>query len=297
MIDNDSENELLGESHPSIEYAPPRVPHIGHAVFFLVFALGTVTITQLAGVGIAHLMPPYHALSLSQLTHLPKIVILSNFIAYTLVLALAILFFPTIWHRSFASGIAWNAAAVRRNWWRLIPIGIAVAVVGALSESLLLVPKDLPVDKFFSSQTDLWLVTILGTLLAPVFEEICFRGFLLPAIAIAWDWIALPRTPEARTQWNRTSTLSPAGLIVGAVLTSIAFAALHGKQLSFTLGPLVVLFCVSLVLSAVRIRLRSVAASALVHASYNGFLLGMTFIQTSGFVHLDKMQPLASSTI
>jgi hypothetical protein len=289
MIDNDSENELLGEPHPSIEYAPPRTPHMGHAAFFLVFALGTVTIIELAGVGIAHLVPAYHALSFPALAHLPKIVILSSFIAYTLVLTLAILFFPTIWHRSFASGIAWNADAVRRNWWRLIPIGMAVAIVSALSESLLSVPKDLPVDHFFTSRTDLWLVTMLGILVAPAFEEICFRGFLLPAVAIAWDWFALPRTPEARERWNATDTLSPAGLAVGAVLTSIAFAVLHGKQLSYTLGPLAVLFCVSLVLSAVRIRLRSVAASALVHASYNGFLLGMTFIQTSGFVHLDKM--------
>lgn len=287
--ENDSEIELLGEPHPAIEYAPPRTPHIGHAAFFLVFALGTVTIVQLVGVGVAHLMPAYHALSFLELTHLPKITILSTFIAYTFVLSLAIFFFPTIWHRSFASGIAWNAAAVRRNWWRLIPIGVAVAIVSALSESLLSVPKDLPVDQFFSSRTDLWLVSILGTLLAPAFEEICFRGFLLPAVAIAWDWFALPRTPEARTRWNSTDTLSPAGLVVGAVVTSIAFAAMHGKQLSFTLGPLVVLFCVSLVLSAVRIRLRSVAASSLVHASYNGFLLGVTFFQTSGFAHLDKM--------
>ncbi len=266
---NDSENELLGEPHPAIEYAPPRTPHIGHAVFFFVFAFGTVAVTQAVSIGVAHMMPAYHALPLREVVHLPKITILSSLVAYMLVLQLAILFFPTLWHRSFAQGISWNAAAVRRNWWWLILAGVSISILSAASEFFLSIPKDLPVDRFFSSQTDLWLVTVLGTLLAPVFEEICFRGFLLPAIAIAWDWFALPRTPLAREHWRSTNTLSPVGLLVGAVITSVCFAALHGRQLSFTLGPLVVLFFVSLALCAVRIRLRSVAASSLVHASYN----------------------------
>jgi len=278
---------LAGDAPP--EPVPSRTPHMGHAVFFLVFALGTVSAAEFCSIGIAHLIPAYHALTLHQLAQLPKVTILSSCIAYTLVLVLAILFFPMVWHRSFASGIQWNAAAVRTKWRWLIPVGVALAILSAASEALLSIPKNLPVDKFFSSQTDLWLVTILGTLLAPVFEEICFRGFLLPAIAIAWDWFALPRTPEARAQWSSTNNISTPGMAVGAILTSIAFAAMHGKQLSFTLGPLVVLFFVSLVLSFVRIRLRSVAASSLVHASYNGFLFAMTFISTSGYKHLDKL--------
>jgi membrane protease YdiL (CAAX protease family) len=279
----------LESDAPLAEPVAPRTPHIGHAIFFLIFALGTVTLTQLAAVGVAHLIPQFHALSFQQLAQLPKVTVLSSFIAYTLVLALAILFFPTIWHRSFASGISWNPAAVRHNWNWLIPAGVGLALISAASESFLSVPKDLPVDRFFSSQIDLWLVSILGTLLAPMFEEICFRGFLLPAVAIAWDWFALPRTPEARLQWHSTNNISPAGLAVGAVITSIGFAAMHGKQLNFTLGPLIVLFFVSLVLSAVRIRLRSVAASSLVHASYNGFLFVSTFVATSGYTHLDKL--------
>jgi membrane protease YdiL (CAAX protease family) len=286
---NDSENELLGEPHPSIEYAPPRTPHIGHAIFFFAFALGTISAAQLAAIGIAHLMPAYHALPLSDLARHPRVTIFSSMIAYTVVLALSVLIFPVVWQRSFADGISWNAGAVHHKWRWLVPLGVALSLASAGCESFLSIPKKLPVDKFFASQADLWLVSILGTLLAPVFEEICFRGFLLPAIAIAWDWLALPRTPEARDRWRSTNTLSSTGLLVGTVLTSIAFAALHGKQLSFTLGPLVVLFFVSLALCAVRIRLRSVAASSLVHASYNGFLFVITFLSTDGYRHLAKL--------
>ena len=201
---------LDGEAPP--EPISPRTPHIGHAIFFLVFALGTVTMAQLLSIGVAHMMPAYHELSLRELSQLPKITVIASFMAYTLVLVLARLFFPTIWHRSFASGIAWNWNAVRTNWRWLVPAGICISVASAACESFLAIPKDLPVDKFFSSRTDLWLVSILGIFLAPAFEEICFRGFLLPAIAIAWDWLRLPRTPEARLRWQTTNRVSPTGI-------------------------------------------------------------------------------------
>jgi len=42
------------------------------------------------------------------------------------------------------------------------------------------------------------LITLFGTLVAPMFEEIAFRGFLLPAFAIAYDWLSL-RAPRRDT--------------------------------------------------------------------------------------------------
>jgi len=274
---------------PVVESVAPRTPHMGHAGFFLIFAMGVVSLTEIAAVGIARLMPSLHGYTAMQLAELPKVTILSSLIAYTLILALAVLVFPAVWHRSFAEGISWNLDAVKSNWKWLVAAGVVIALMSAAGESFLSIPKELPVDKFFDSRVNLWLVTILGTVLAPAFEEICFRGFLLPAVAIAWDWLALPRTPEARLRWHSSNTISATGLAVGAVLTSVCFALMHGKQLSFTWGPLVVLFFVSLVFSAVRIRLRSVAASSLVHASYNGFLFVVTFCQTGGYMHLDKL--------
>jgi len=49
--------------------------------------------------------------------------------------------------------------------------------------------------------------------------EILFRGFLLPAFAIAYDWISLPRTPAAREQWHLTNKLTRPSLVFSAVLT------------------------------------------------------------------------------
>jgi membrane protease YdiL (CAAX protease family) len=150
-------------------------------------------------------------------------------------------------------------------------------------------PKNLPIDEFFATPATAWIITLFGTFAAPVFEEICFRGFLFPAFAIAYDWIALPRTPEARTQWQSTTSLTPASLVFSAVLTSFLFAMLHAQQDAHIWAALVGLFCISLVLTFVRVKTQSVAASTLVHASYNGFIFLMTLIATGGYRHLDRM--------
>jgi membrane protease YdiL (CAAX protease family) len=48
-------------------------------------------------------------------------------------------------------------------------------------------------------------------------------------------------------------------------------------------------FAVSLVLCAVRLVTRSLAASTLVHACYNFLIFSTMFVGTGGFRHFDKM--------
>jgi membrane protease YdiL (CAAX protease family) len=64
---------------------------------------------------------------------------------------------------------------------------------------------------------------------------------------------------------------------------------LHAEQLAHAWGALAVLFGVSLVLTAVRIRTRSVACSTIVHASYNLSVFITLFLATGGYRHLDRM--------
>ena len=64
---------------------------------------------------------------------------------------------------------------------------------------------------------------------------------------------------------------------------------LHAQQVAHIWAALVGLFSISLVLTFVRVKTQSVAASTLVHASYNGFIFLMTLIATGGYRHLDRM--------
>lgn len=264
---------------------PTRVPHLGHAILFLALFFFLLFAAQAIFLGFAHPVNAAHRVA----TVHPKLMVAAEALAQILTLVLSCFFFPLLWQRSFGNGIQWNFEAARRNAHKLIPIGLIAGFVVQGISSLIPVPKSIPMDNFFRTPSDVWLVTAFGTLLGPLFEEIAFRGFLLPAFAIAYDWLSLPKTPAARDHWRNTTGLTFASLIFSAILSSIFFALLHAEQLAHAWVALFVLFCVSLILTLVRIRTRSVASSTLVHAVYNFSVFLTLFIATGGYRHLERM--------
>ena len=259
-----------------------RIPHLGHAAIFLSITGAILLLSQLPFLGI-------HSTPKDVASASPKLLLASEAFTYLATLAASWFLFPLLWKKSFATGLQLNAPAAGRNALRLVPIGITLSFVVQAVSSLITMPKSIPMDDFFRTPSDVWLITAFGTLLAPVFEEVLFRGFLLPGFAIAYDWLSLPRIPAAREQWNSSNHLTLPALVFSAVLTSILFALLHGQQTAFTWPVLLLLFCVSLVLTAIRIRLRSVLASTLVHASYNFAVFLTAFLATGGYRHLDRL--------
>jgi uncharacterized protein len=277
---------------PHAEGTPPaeppvRIPHLGHAALFLAIAGFFLLVIQLVLLGVNH--APTVAGKAAAAGMSTKFLVGSEALSYLATLAVSWFIFPLMWKRPFAQGIHLNLDAARRNAIRLIPIGIVLSVSIQAVSSLVSLPKNIPVNEFFRTPSDVWLVAAFGTLLAPFFEEVLFRGFLLPAFAIAYDWLSLPRTPAAREQWHMNNKLTRPSLVFSAVLTSILFALIHGFQTAFTWPVLILLFCVSLILSYVRLRLRSVMASTLIHVSYNATIFVFLFIVTEGFRHLDKI--------
>ena len=101
--------------------------------------------------------------------------------------------------------------------------------------------------------------------------------------------IATLQNGEGLARWRTTATLTPAALIFSAILSSIFFAWLHAEQVGHARGILVVLFCVSLVQTFVRVKTDSVAASAMVHGAYNFFVFLIVMIQTGGYRHFDRL--------
>jgi uncharacterized protein len=118
-----------------------------------------------------------------------------------------------------------------------------------------------------------------------------FRGFLLPALCTACDWIAekfqhrepRPLYADGSPQW------SFAAMVFGSILASLPFALLHAPQQGYSLGPFVLLIVVSLVLCWARLSTRSLAGSVLVHATYNFMIFMLTMISTEGFRHMQQM--------
>jgi membrane protease YdiL (CAAX protease family) len=170
--------------------------------------------------------------------------------------------------------------------------GLGVGVVSQAVESLLPVPKHAPIEELFRSPGMIWFLAGFGTLVAPIFEEILFRGFLLPGLAHAVDWMRVPRDAEAMEIWRAGGSgirgYSMGALVGASVGTSLLFALIHAPQIGYTWSAVGLLAGVSLVLCWVRVRYDSVAASTVCHACYNLSVFLTIFVGTGGFRHLDR---------
>jgi membrane protease YdiL (CAAX protease family) len=266
---------------------PRRIPHIGHTVLFFTVAIIVLLLTS---VSVFALAMGFHLLGTEtpeQLLREPRLLIPSMAAAYLIAGAIVWAIFTYLWQQTFLGGLHWNFAAVRRRWIPLLAGGIALSLVVQFLSNFLPVPKTLPIDDFFRNSADVWMVALFGTFVAPIFEELAFRGFLLPSLASAWDWLQGRREDAGVDQDPHWSV---AALVVSCTITSIAFALVHADQLAHAWAPLAVLFAVSLVLCGVRLWTQSLAASTLIHATYNGTIFTILFFATGGFRHLDKIK-------
>lgn len=283
---------LLNESDESavpLEQVHPRQPHLGYTLGILLIGTIVMLLVSLVVLGIGramHLLPPLHQLKPNEM---PVVTILTEGLSYALTAVLIVPLFRRMWQRPFAEVLRIGLSAARQNIAKLVLLGIVVSVLAQLAQSRMTLPKEMPIDAFFKTRADVWMVALFGTLIAPLAEELFFRGFLFRGLAIAYDWITQPHTPEARNAWHTTDTVSPAAIIVSGVITSILFGALHAAQLGFAWNAVAILSVVGGILTAVRVRFDSVAASSLVHIAYNGFIFAVIFVATDGFRHLDKL--------
>jgi membrane protease YdiL (CAAX protease family) len=333
--------ERLPVAHLDAAPLSAATPHIGHTLLFgVLVALAGFAIGVIFELVLMHVAPHMREPA-EQMQTDPLLVIPVEALIYAVAAGASFLIFPLFWGRSFGQGVHWRAFIVRRRLWVLVGIGVVTSVVVQLLSNFLPIPKELPIDKFFTHRLGVWLIAVFGVTVAPAFEEMAFRGFLLPSLASAWDWVMqrarkprellgtaaahLPTESEWQQEAAVYSSLPPAGasvfhhlgtegdsgggyqhhpehgsgpsdprwswpaIVFATIITSIGFALLHGAQLAHSFAPLAVLFAVSVVLCATRLRFHSLAASTLVHSMYNATIFVMLFVGTDGFRHLDKL--------
>jgi membrane protease YdiL (CAAX protease family) len=286
---------LVWSQQPALPMDEPveRQPNLGYAIMLLVMIVAFLALTSIAFAVAYNIAADLQHASAHDaakvLTSRPKASIFLEAITFGLTLLTAYIVFPRMWRRPFGAVLSWNWLAARANVAKLLLTGIILSIVAQALESFLTLPKEMPVDEFFRHPSDVWIIAIFGTLVAPLCEEIFFRGFLLRGFAICFDWIGSRWNEADRERWATTGDLSRRGLIFSGILTSGLFAAMHAAQLGWAWNAVGVLWIVGGVLTVVRLRFGSVAASATVHAAYNGFLFVVMFLLTDGFRHLDKL--------
>ena len=271
---------MTDSNHPNT-----RIPNFLHLLLFL--ALTLLAFLMCEGIVLA-----FHPHSINEALADQRLQLFANIGVYAVATALAAAIFPLVWHRTFAVGVSWNA---RRATVAFIPLGIALGLASQAVSSLLPVPKETPIEGVFKTPGIIWLLTLFGIVVAPLFEELVFRGFLLPAIAIAADYFTLPRTADrdfdlaTLATWRSSETFTTNSLLFASVVTSLGFAAIHAPQLGYAWAAVALLWTVSMVLCYVRIRTQSLAASTLVHACYNASVFIALFVATGGYRHMDQL--------
>jgi uncharacterized protein len=268
----------------------PRIPHLGH----LLILVGLACIGLLGSGLLVRSALHFHLFGISSpqkaLTDV-HYTVGSMAILYLIAFGGALLVFPVLWHKSLFDGLQWNAPAALRHFRLLLGAACICFVLAMVDEVVLPGPNNAPIDKLFDTRAAAWLLFAFGVTFAPFFEEIIFRGFLLPALCTAFDWSiekafdtpVPPLDPNDHPQW------SIGAMVFASIATSVPFALMHAEQTAWSLGPFLLLVCVSLVLCWARLATRSLAASVLVHAAYNFLLFSLMLLGTGGFRHLDKM--------
>jgi membrane protease YdiL (CAAX protease family) len=162
----------------------------------------------------------------------------------------ALWFFALYWllrtryQRPFWSSLGWRIPP--RGLASSFLLGPAVAFVCVMIGALLRTPEvDMPMNRLMEDRVSIMLVGFSAVFLAPVCEELAFRGFLYPLLA---------------------KTFGAAG---GILLSALPFALLHGPQYAWSWRHVLMITLASVAFGWSRYRTRSTAAAAAMHATYN----------------------------
>ncbi len=128
--------------------------------------------------------------------------------------------------------------------------GVVLAFAVAGLASLLHTPKvSSPIDKLVSSPVSLAIFGVMAVTIAPLFEELLFRGFIQPL-------------------FSRTF-----GVVIGILLTALLFGSMHAPEYAWAWQYVAAVSLVGVVLGWIRERADSIIPSTVMHGSYNAIFV------------------------
>ncbi len=155
---------------------------------------------------------------------------------------------------AFGPAIGWTAYAGRRAYYLYSGVALAIAVA-SISTLLPKAEGPVPFEELLQDPVGITLLAIFGVLVAPVVEEMLFRGFIFSVV-------------------DRSL-----GAVAAVISTSLLFSLPHGVQYGWRWQNLLLLTAVGVVFGTVRASTGSVRPSTLLHASYNATLFaGLLFV-------------------
>jgi uncharacterized protein len=139
----------------------------------------------------------------------------------------------------------------------LVVSGMALAIAVSVLAKLIHTPEvKSPIDEITKTPLSLAIFAVMAVTIAPLFEELFFRGFIQPLL-------------------SRTF-----GVTAGVVLTALLFGGLHAPEYSWAWQYALAVSIAGAVFGWVRARTQSIIPSTIMHGSYNlVFIVGLLFMK------------------
>jgi membrane protease YdiL (CAAX protease family) len=258
-----AESTVVQSAAPISAIAPPaRDPVWSGWDVLLIAALTFVAmvVLQFAVAGAAQALV-FPRASLIEVGQKPGILLLSQLLLYAALAAGMVALVEGKYHVPFWQAIRWNWPP---SQWKMLGLGGVMMIALGLLQNFLPAPKDTPFEHLFDRPRDAYVLAIIAVTLAPLMEELFFRGFMYPALA------------------RRT------GVTWAILLSALPFGLIHLPQYGWAWAAGLVIFLVGIVCGIARAATRSVGAAFLVHAGYNGTQMLIALVLTHGFRHMEK---------
>src|SRR5262245_14709571 len=249
MLDSPEPDEQNSLPIDPVVQARRREWGLADLVIFALFFGLTVALLPVVAIYVLRLFQPN--LQLSDLTSIDQILLQG---VMDLVLVVFIMFLVKVVHRErFLEMIRWTRTQLYSRG-ALISLGTTLAITVVLTSGLFPTPNQTPMDKLISSTESLYVFALFGIAVAPLFEEIIFRGFLFRVFFdMGGRRLAIPGT-------------------------AFLFAGLHSLQLWGNWVAILLILAVGFALAFVRYRSSSVIPGLIVHMSYNATLFALSAI-------------------
>jgi len=171
-------------------------------------------------------------------------ILVPQFVGFTVVLIPLAFMFRVRYEQSLWRSV--NFGIPRGEWHRSLASGVGLAVlVLALAALLRPPPIRSPLQDLFDDPASAPYLAVAAVTLAPLFEELVFRGLLQPLLV-------------------RT-----AGAIAGVLLAALPFALLHGPEYAWSWRHVLMILIAGVGFGFKRLMTGSTGAAAIMHSAYN----------------------------
>ena len=239
-----------------------------HLIVFLFFGFASLMVVQLSFVFYVSASRNLSAKQVEQVFESnPQLLVGTNVLWYALLFLFLYVTLAVLRGMPFWRSLGWrklnpNPDAGKGSGWMYFFSGCGLAIFVALASYNMKNTEHLPIQEIFKNRSGALLLMGMAVLVAPLVEETVFRGYLYPIFA------------------------KSLGVLPGILITGVLFGLMHGSQLGWTWGLVLLLTFVGVIFTFARARTGTVLASFLLHLGYNSMIAVSSIIATKGFQHI-----------